>query len=81
MRPGGLYPDNWHLSSARAQNFLELLIRDSGLEPWHFLMYALGEYRPIATNDTPEGRQANRRVEVLITRARENPLWDNVVQP
>jgi len=77
MRPGAPYPDNWHLSAARAQNFLRLLIDDSGLEPWHFRMIACGEYRPIGDNNTVEGRQANRRVEVMITRARENPLWDN----
>jgi len=71
------YPSNWHLSAARAQNFLELLIADSGLEPWHFYTRACGEYRPIFPNDTPEHRQANRRVEVMITRARDNPLWED----
>jgi len=73
---GPLFRDNWHLSAGRALNFMELLIEDSGLEPWHFSARPCGEYRPIASNDTPEGRQANRRVEVMITRARENPLWD-----
>jgi len=72
------YPSNWHLSAARAQNFLELLIEESGIEPWHFYARAFGEYRPIRPNDTPEGREANRRVEVMITRARENPLWDDL---
>jgi len=71
------YPSNWHLSFARAQNFMELLIEDSGLEPWHFTARALGEYRPRYPNDTPEHRQANRRVDVMITRARENP-WDDM---
>ena len=70
------FPSNWHLSNARATNFLEMLIEDSGLEPWHFYTRSCGEYRPIRPNDSPEGRQANRRVEVMITRARENPLWD-----
>jgi len=70
------FPSNWHLSAGRALNFVELLIDDSGLDPWHFYTRACGEYRPIATNNTPEGRQANRRVEVMITRARDNPLWD-----
>ncbi|MCL2820107.1 MAG: OmpA family protein [Oscillospiraceae bacterium] len=73
-----LYPTNWHLSAARATNFMELLIAASHLEPWHFYANSCGEYRPIATNDTPEGRQANRRVEVMITRARANPLWDEM---
>jgi len=73
-----LFPTNWHLSDARATNFLELLIAASHLEPWHFYTRSCGEYKPIASNDTPEGRQANRRVEVMITRARENPLWDEL---
>jgi len=72
------FPSNWHLSAARAQNFLEILIADSGLEPWYFYVRACGEYRPIQDNNTPEGRRANRRVEVMISVARENPLWDRV---
>jgi len=71
------YPDNWHLSNARATNFLLLLINDSGLAPYYFYVRSCGEYKPIESNDTPEGRQANRRVEIMISIARENPLWDN----
>jgi len=71
------FPSNWHLSAARAQNFLEIIIAESGIEPWHFTSRACGEYRPIRPNDTQEGRQANRRVEVMITRARDNPLWED----
>jgi len=71
-----MFPTNWHLSNARATNFLELLIEASHLEPWHFYTRSCGEYKPIAPNDTPEGRQANRRVEVMIQRANENPLWE-----
>jgi len=72
------FPSNWWLSNARATNFMKLLIDESGLPPWYFYARSCGEYRPIASNDTPEGRQANRRVEVMISLARENPLWDNV---
>jgi len=72
------FPSNWHLSAARATNFLFLILESSQLEPWHFYTRACGEYKPIASNDTPEGRQANRRVEVMITSARENPLWDEL---
>jgi len=72
------FPSNWHLSNARATNFLLLLINDSHLEPWHFYARSCGEYRPIADNNTSEGRQANRRVEVMISLARQNPLWDTV---
>ena len=72
------YPSNWHLSNARATNFLLLLIEDSGLEPYHFYTRSCGEFKPIGDNNTPEGRQANRRVEVMISVARENPLWDTM---
>jgi len=70
------YPSNWHVSKDRATNFLEVLIFESGLDPGFFYARACGEYRPIASNDTEEGRRANRRVEVMIGLARENPLWN-----
>jgi len=71
------FPTNWHLSNARALNFQEILMESSEIEPWHFYTRGCGEFRPIASNDTEEGRQANRRVEVMISKARENPFWDN----
>ena len=70
------YPTNWHLSNARATNFLEILLDASEIKPWHFYTRACGEWRPIASNDTEEGRRANRRVEIMIQRATENPLWE-----
>jgi len=71
-----LYPSNWHLSNARAGNFLWVLLSESGLDPGLFSSRAYGEYRPIATNSTPEGKQMNRRVEIMISLARDNPLWN-----
>lgn len=60
------YPSNWYVSMDRATNFLELLINDSGLDPAYFYARGCGETRPLASNDTAEGRQLNRRVEVMI---------------
>jgi len=74
------YPSNWHVSKDRATNFLEVLISESKLDPGYFYARACGEYRPIADNNTEEGRQRNRRVEVMISLARENPLWDRNFQ-
>ena len=61
------YADNIELSGFRAFNFMRLLIEESGLSPGCFSSRAYGEESPIADNDTPEGRQENRRVEVLIS--------------
>ncbi|MDR0380588.1 MAG: OmpA family protein [Oscillospiraceae bacterium] len=61
------YPSNWHLSARRALNFLMALLEDSGLDPTHFSSRGYGEYAPLAANNTPEGRQRNRRVELLVS--------------
>jgi chemotaxis protein MotB len=60
------FRSNWHLSVARAVNFMELLMQYSGLDPALFSARGLGEFSPIDTNDTPEGRQRNRRVELHV---------------
>lgn len=65
------YPSNWYVSVDRAVNFMDLLISESGLDPSFFNARGCGEYRPIASNETDEGRQANRRVEVYISLARD----------
>ena len=61
------YPTNWELSSARAINFMKILLENDDLDPEKFSATGYSEYHPIATNDTPEGRTENRRVEVLIS--------------
>ena len=66
------FPSNWHVSVARAVNFLEILIDASGLEAQFFYARGCGEERPIADNDTAEGRQRNRRVEVMVSLERED---------
>jgi len=69
------YPSNWHVSVDRALNFLEILIFESGLEQGFFYARGCGEERPVDTNDTPEGRQKNRRVEVMVSLEREDAAW------
>ena len=66
------FPSNWHVSVTRAVNFLEILITESGLDSTFFYARGCGEERPIASNDSPEGRQANRRVEVMISVFRDD---------
>lgn len=65
----GQFPSNWELSSRRAVNFMRfLLAQETGLAPERFSATGYGEFRPVAGNNTNEGRAANRRVEVLIQR-------------
>lgn len=60
------YPDNWALSADRALSVTRILLENKRLEPEKFVATGRGEYRPVASNQTAEGREKNRRVEVLI---------------
>ena len=63
------FPSNWELSSVRAMTFMKYLLSiNENLNPARFSAIGYGEYRPIAPNDTPENKQKNRRVEILIAR-------------
>lgn len=61
------FPSNWELSSARAINFMKILLENDNLDPKKFSATGYGEYQPIASNDTAAGRAENRRVSVLIS--------------
>ncbi|MCL2227090.1 MAG: OmpA family protein [Oscillospiraceae bacterium] len=65
------FPSNWHLSVRRAVSFINILIDESGIDPFFFQARGASEYRPIATNETSEGRALNRRVEVMVTIPRD----------
>jgi chemotaxis protein MotB len=61
----GTYPTNWELSVARATNVVRFL-QDTGVPPERLVASGRGEYDPVASNDTPEGRQKNRRIEIML---------------
>lgn len=58
-----VFPSNWELSTARATRVVHYLISQNGIDPTRLSAVGQGKYRPVATNDTPEGRSQNRRVE------------------
>lgn len=62
-----LYPSNWELSVARAVSVARYLVEVHNLEPRRFMATGYGEYHPIDTNETPEGRARNRRVSIVIS--------------
>ena len=60
-----VYPTNWELSVARATNVVRYL-QEVGVSPERMIASGRGEYAPIAPNDSPEGRQKNRRIEIML---------------
>ncbi|RUT28066.1 flagellar motor protein MotB [Paenibacillus zeisoli] len=62
------FDSNWDLSAGRALNFMKILLLNSKLDPRKFVSTGYGEYHPVASNSTDEGRSKNRRVEVSILR-------------
>ena len=60
------FRSNWELSTARAMAVLMLLINNSGLDPNKVSVAGYGQFRPIADNATAEGRQMNRRVDLVV---------------
>ena len=59
--------NNWDLSALRASSVVQALQDDFGINPSRLTAGGRGEYNPVATNATPEGRQQNRRTEIIIT--------------
>lgn len=60
------WKSNWELSAARALSVLHYLVDDQDVAPQRLTQAGYGEFRPVASNDTKEGRQQNRRVEIVI---------------
>jgi chemotaxis protein MotB len=59
------FPSNWELSAARAASVVHQFTQQ-GVDPTRLEIVGFGQYRPLQPNDTPEGRNANRRVVVMV---------------
>lgn len=60
------YESNWELSVMRAVNFMKIILDNDKLDPRWFSAKGFGEFQPLASNNDPNGRAKNRRVEILI---------------
>jgi chemotaxis protein MotB len=60
------FPSNWELSAARAASVLRLFL-EQGVSAEHLAAAGRAEFRPVESNETPEGRARNRRVVLIIT--------------
>ncbi|MBL0701305.1 MAG: OmpA family protein [Desulfosarcina sp.] len=66
IKRGGLYKSNLALSMARAASVVEILLNQAHVQPKRISTMGFGEYRPMESNDSPEGRKRNRRVEITL---------------
>ena len=61
-----LYPSNWELSTMRAINAMRYMAEDFKIPMNRIEARGCGEHQPVESNDTPEGRARNRRVQVML---------------
>lgn len=62
-----LFKDNWDLSTARATSILRLITKDYGFDPIRITASGRGEFHPVKSNNSVEGRAANRRTEIILS--------------
>jgi len=62
-----VFPSNWELSSARSATVVRLLAQ-AGVEADRMAAIGYGEYQPVASNETAEGRNENRRVVLVVSK-------------
>jgi chemotaxis protein MotB len=60
------FQTNWELSTARATSVVRYLIEEGGVDRANLLAVGYADTKPIASNDTEEGRTANRRIEIAL---------------
>lgn len=60
------FPSNWELSSSRAINVVKYFIENHKIKPDRISAIGYAENRPVASNDAPDGRAKNRRVDIVL---------------
>ncbi|WP_338732572.1 OmpA family protein [Mangrovimonas cancribranchiae] len=63
----GQLTSNWDLSTKRATAIVNILRKNPSIDPSNLTAAGRGEFAPVASNETPEGRAKNRRIEVILT--------------
>ena len=71
LKRGGRFKDNWELSTARAVEVVRLMVKN-GVPEGQLVAAGYGEFDPIDSNETSEGRAKNRRLEIVLMPKIEN---------
>ena len=61
------FVDNWALSVSRASSIVRILTKDYNVDPRRVTASGRGEFHPVASNDTPDGKSSNRRTEIILS--------------
>jgi chemotaxis protein MotB len=64
---GGGIENNWDLSTKRATAIVNILGENAGIQKKNLTAAGRGEFAPLMSNDTPEGKAKNRRIEIILT--------------
>lgn len=64
---GGQIANNWDLSTKRATAIVSIIRENKKVDPKNLTAAGRGEFAPLATNDTAEGKAKNRRIEIILT--------------
>ena len=70
----GSLVDNWDLSVKRATTVVRALLKNAAIDPSKITAAGRGEFAPVDKNDTTEGKQRNRRTEIILT-----PKFDEIL--
>ena len=62
-----MFKDNWDLSAARATSIVRILTLDNGFDPIRITASGKGQFHPVKSNETDEGRSGNRRTEIILS--------------
>ena len=63
----GSFQSNWELSAQRAVNVVKFLVDECGIDPENLSVAGYADSRPVASNDSSEGRAQNRRVNLIVS--------------
>lgn len=72
----GRFRSNWELSSARAVTVLHSMLRNKDIVEDRVVVEGLSDTRPLVSNDSPQNRAKNRRVELILTRGVDESILD-----
>jgi chemotaxis protein MotB len=78
MREGGPFASNWGLSTARAVEVVEFWLANFDIPAENLAAAGFADGQPIVSNETPDGRAKNRRVEFFIRTVRDMPAFEGI---